>query len=129
MKLNKKALQRQLDLSAQELDGKGYRDLSDSVDGISNELMSTDMEGVPALREQLETVSVESDRRDGKAPSEENRALARAKVKAKLAALKKGSKSLRANRETRLSQTADPKTALKLGQLEKRVAHLENLLK
>jgi len=59
-------IQKELDLAAEELDRKGYRDLADKVDFYNNRLTKTSSKrGTDLIRKALERIDEETDRRDG----------------------------------------------------------------
>lgn len=64
MKFNKRAIQRELDLAAEELEKHGYIDLADKVDRYTGKLMDiTSAKEIPIIRRALARVEREADRR------------------------------------------------------------------
>jgi len=129
MRFNKKALQRQLDLAAQELEDKGYVDLAKHVDETNKALMEATPESVPAIRAKLTKINMEADRRDGKvAPKAKSAVVARLKARAD-ARKAPADASLRGARKGRLAgkeKGTDLET--KVAFLARRLARLEKKL-
>lgn len=128
MRFNKKALQRQLDLAAQELEDKGYTDLAKGVDEANEKLMKASPEEIPAIRARLSKINSEADRRSGKRAPSKAKMLAKLRQRAK--ARKASKPSLQSARKSRLAgkrggSDLDKKVAF----LARRVARLEKLLK
>lgn len=66
MYFNKKAVERELDLAAEELDGFGYKDLADKVDYYNERLMEVDSsKDLPIIRRSLQRIEREASRRRG----------------------------------------------------------------
>ena len=61
--LNRKAIQRELDLAAEELDRQGYKDLADKVDLYNTKLQRASSREIPLIRKALINVQEEADRR------------------------------------------------------------------
>lgn len=132
MRFNKKALQRQLDLAAQELEDKGYSDLADQVDKTNEKLMHASPEEIPAIRARLTKINAEADRRSGKRPAAKTRALSRLRQKARA----RQPASLQSARKRRIAGRGGPAKPggqrgldKKVDFLARRVARLEKLLK
>lgn len=94
MWFNKKAVERELDLAAEELDKFGYKDLADRVDYYNERLMEVkNNKEIPAIRRSLQRVEREaSRRRQGKTKKSktiDKRKLAELKKKAQMRKIKK----------------------------------------
>jgi hypothetical protein len=63
MRFDKRAVQRELDLAAEELERAGHFDLAEKVDYYSNRLMQASADEVPLLRRALSRINIEANRR------------------------------------------------------------------
>ncbi len=71
MALNRRALQRELDLAADELDRVGYKDLADRVDRYSEMLMAAKASDIPIIHRGLSRIQYEYENRVKKEAREE----------------------------------------------------------
>ena len=71
--MNRKAIQKDLDLAAAEFDKKGWKDLADKVDRYSSKLVtSKDKAEISMIGRALERVNREADRRSGKSKDKDS---------------------------------------------------------
>ena len=109
MWFNKKAVERELDLAAEELDKFGYKDLADKVDYYNERLMEVkSSKEIPAIRRSLQRVEREaSRRRQGKtktAKTVDKRKLDELKRKARARKIKKALDEKKAKPNTRTNR-------------------------
>jgi lipoate-protein ligase A len=97
MKLNINAVQRQLDISAEELDKEGFKDLAEKLDAISEELPSVNIDKIPEIKAKLVALVKEKESRTAK------REELLTKIKDKLTKMK-ANKDLRKARKERLKE-------------------------
>lgn len=99
MKLNVKAVQRQLDLSAEELDKEGLKDLASQVDTISEELESANLDKISEIKAKLLKIVEEQKTRTAR------KAELLAKVKTRVEEIR-ASKRAKQARKARLEETS-----------------------
>jgi len=117
MWFNKKAVERELDLAAEELDKFGYKDLADKVDYYNERLMEVkSSKEIPVIRRALKRVEREASRRQGKKENKtiDKKKLAELKKKARMRKIKtaidekkKGKPNTRTNRLEALLKKRD----------------------
>jgi hypothetical protein len=123
MKLNKKAIQKELDFAAEELERHGYIDLAHKIDQYNTKLMASDDEKeIPAIRAELVKVEKEAQRRlrafDKKEVDDDAR-----KVKAKEAL----QRARRVAERKKVLEDRKTKKAEERGKLKSRSARLDKL--
>ena len=96
MWFNKKAVEKELDLAAEELEKFGYVDLADKVDYYNERLMTVkSSKEIPVIRRSLQRIEHEASRRQGgkkESKTIDKRKLAELKKKARERTLAKASK-------------------------------------
>jgi len=127
MWFNKKAVEKELDKAAEELEKHGYVDLADKVDYYNECLMKVKSEkDIPSIRRGLERIEHEASRRQGKKSGK------RTIDKRKLAELKKRShqrkviKALK-NRKTNQPNTRNARLTALLAKRDKKISGEENV--
>jgi len=104
MWFNKKAVEKELDKAAEELDKFGYKDLADKVDYYNERLMAVkSTKEIPRIRRGLERIENEASRRQGKkgkSKTIDKRKLAELKKKARDRKIVKALKERKAKRPT-----------------------------
>jgi len=115
MYFNRKAVEKELDLAAEELDSFGYKDLADKVDYYNERLMEVkSSKALPIIRRSLQRIEREATRRRGR--KKESKTI----DKRKLVELKKNARERKLAKAIKDRKTAKPNA---------RITRLEALLK
>lgn len=75
--MNLTAVRRELDLAAEELDKKGFKDLADKIDFYNARLQRASAKEIPLIRRALRRVQIESSRRSNQGNPTDNSAARR----------------------------------------------------
>lgn len=124
MKFDKKAVQGELDLAAQELENAGYGDLAEKVDYYSDRLVNAHAKEIPLISRALRRIQLEAKRRlakDGEDTPQDDKAnkaqaavtKARRSSESRKEVLRRRLKSIHANRKRALDRLATLKKARK----------------
>lgn len=103
--LNLKAVQKELDLAAEELEKQGHKDLATKVDFYNDRLQRAASKEIPLIRRALQRIQIESARRARKDPSTaKDREAKRAAILERVRSRRARLSTPRPRRESRLDE-------------------------